>query len=276
MWGLWSSTPWLWVPVGSLLASGFSQQLDAPRSVGSSLLLGTMLVAAVEAMQLLVFSRYSSTTDILVGAVGVAMAPGMVHWMWSQRVFTSESRVRVALCMCSAPWLLLASLHTFALLTVYCTPLSSSARAPCCGSGRAACGDRRLRRCTGARNSMQRPCCCGIFCGLCPWEFSWDERHDLPPTQKTGRVSNGACVAVSGMCVGTGVGDRGVSGLPGLAVPDLTDVVLYLCGAGLGFVLSLQWDKLGVHPAGRVGHPHDLPPSCADGERPVAEFSLAT
>ena len=146
----------LWVPVGSLCALGITQRRDAPRSVGSSLLLGTLLVGAVEAMQLLVFSRYSSTTDILVGAFGVALGAGMVHGMWSHLAGRPESWVRVALRTRAYPWLLLAGLHTFALLTVYCTPLEFvGTGGTCCGIGRAACGDRRFRRCTGARNSMQ-------------------------------------------------------------------------------------------------------------------------
>lgn len=265
----------LWVPVGALCALGFSQQRDAPRSVGSSLLLGTMLVAAVEAMQLLVFSRYSSTTDILVGAVGVALGAGMVHWMWSQRVFTSESRVRVALRTRAAPWLLLASLHTFALLTVYCTPLEFV------GSGVL------LRQ---RASSLWRPPFSAMYWGT---EFNAATvllRNILwfvPLGVFLGRAARLAAVAKDGPrqqrryallflgCVlGLALAIEAFQVCLVSRVPDLTDVVLYLCGAGLGFVLSAQWDKLGVHPAGRVGHPHDLPLSCAEGERPVAEISL--
>jgi glycopeptide antibiotics resistance protein len=63
----------LFIPVGVFAATFLARRNQMDRSLAKSLLLGALIVVAVEAMQLLVKSRYTETTDVLTGWIGVTI-----------------------------------------------------------------------------------------------------------------------------------------------------------------------------------------------------------
>lgn len=69
----------IFVPVGALAAISWMPAHRPLRSLSESLFLGAMIVAALEFCQLLVMSRFTDMTDIVVGTVGVAVGAWLMH-----------------------------------------------------------------------------------------------------------------------------------------------------------------------------------------------------
>jgi glycopeptide antibiotics resistance protein len=61
----------LWVPVGALAALGWTRP-SGPRPPLHAGLIGAFIVGLIELGQLFVFTRYSDTTDLLTGSLGMA------------------------------------------------------------------------------------------------------------------------------------------------------------------------------------------------------------
>ena len=63
----------IFVPVGVFATTFLACRNNTDRSIAHSLLLGSAIVVGVEAMQLLVLSRYTDATDLITGSLGVAI-----------------------------------------------------------------------------------------------------------------------------------------------------------------------------------------------------------
>jgi VanZ family protein len=113
----------LWVPVGMLAVVCGRKPDDEPRSIGRSIALGTALVCLTELTQLIVYSRFSSTTDVLVGAAGVATGVWMMR-RWHAAIKTSlEIAVGRWLHAKSWPWLVLSGVHAIVIVIAFCRPI---------------------------------------------------------------------------------------------------------------------------------------------------------
>ena len=71
----------VFIPLGMLLSTWRTTDERAVRSLGTTLLLGAVAGAAIELAQLLVLSRYSSSTDCVMSALGAAMG-GLIMLRW--------------------------------------------------------------------------------------------------------------------------------------------------------------------------------------------------
>lgn len=66
------------VPIGALALLGWTP-LHGRRSVALAAMFGIAFVALIEAAQLFMFSRYSDTTDLVTGAIGIVAGIALAH-----------------------------------------------------------------------------------------------------------------------------------------------------------------------------------------------------
>lgn len=69
----------VFVPIGAWAATAFVGRGRQLRSLGQSVLIGVLIVAAIELAQLLVYSRFTDTTDIIMGTAGVAVGAALMR-----------------------------------------------------------------------------------------------------------------------------------------------------------------------------------------------------
>lgn len=67
------------VPVGAWAAIAWRPRGGRPRGLGDSLLLGAGAVVGIEILQALIISRYTSSTDVILGSLGVAVGTLLVR-----------------------------------------------------------------------------------------------------------------------------------------------------------------------------------------------------
>jgi glycopeptide antibiotics resistance protein len=110
----------LLMPIGVLAAVWRWPDRDGIRPFGRSLLLAAGVVAAVEGSQLLVLSRFSSTTDLLTGLVGAAFGWYLArHYLVRPRVIVLPARRQRPAGLF---WLLGAVLYAALLVGIFCLP----------------------------------------------------------------------------------------------------------------------------------------------------------
>jgi glycopeptide antibiotics resistance protein len=77
----------IFIPVGMLAASLLTSSYAPVRSMASSLAFGFAIVLAIELVQLLVLSRFTDTTDLITGTLGVAIGAWLMRrWRGARRV----------------------------------------------------------------------------------------------------------------------------------------------------------------------------------------------
>lgn len=112
----------VFIPVGMLAATW---QISPPRNVRplpASVLLGGLVVAAVETAQLLVYSRVTATGDLLAGTLGVGVGAVMMRlWRGEQGACPSPPRGKGA--RRAWLWLGLAVVYALLLAAIFCAPL---------------------------------------------------------------------------------------------------------------------------------------------------------
>jgi glycopeptide antibiotics resistance protein len=87
-----------------------------------SLAAGTLAVLAIEMAQLLVYSRFSSTTDVLTGLLAVLIGWGLAAWLVRANAHQfSHPRLSRHLAACL---LATAILHALLIATVLCLPFN--------------------------------------------------------------------------------------------------------------------------------------------------------
>jgi len=107
----------IFVPVGVFATTFLARRNNTDRSLAHSLALGCAIVAAIEAMQLLVLSRFTDVTDLLTGSVGVAIG------VFGYRYFRGTSSVHVRDANLRNWWMALAlGLYAVFLLAVFWYP----------------------------------------------------------------------------------------------------------------------------------------------------------
>ena len=112
----------LFIPVG-MLAATWLTPVDRPvRRLSTSVLLGGLIVVAIELGQVLLYSRPAATADVITGTLGVLVGAHLM-WRWHFRgpdaptpPAWSGSARRACL------WLGLAGLYALVLVVVFCAP----------------------------------------------------------------------------------------------------------------------------------------------------------
>lgn len=81
----------LYVPLGLLAATGMTSATRPVRTLGSSLVVGALLVLGLETTQIFVMNRSASTTDLLAGAVGMTLGVAAVRFFTKHHTFDDET-----------------------------------------------------------------------------------------------------------------------------------------------------------------------------------------
>ena len=112
----------LFIPVGMLAATWLTPVERPVRRLSTSVVLGGLVVVAIELGQVLVYSRPAATADVITGTLGVLVG-AYLTWKWYIRGpdaptpppwSTSARRA----CL----WLGLAGLYALVLVVVFCAP----------------------------------------------------------------------------------------------------------------------------------------------------------
>jgi glycopeptide antibiotics resistance protein len=112
----------IFLPVGMWAVTAFVPA-GCRRSLSSSFLLGFAVVAGVEFCQLFVLSRFTDTTDLITGAVGVLIGAHLMR-RWSARLTEpSVKRPRLGTAPVIAwEWLAVAAIYAACMIVVYWAP----------------------------------------------------------------------------------------------------------------------------------------------------------
>ncbi len=111
----------LFLPVGMLVATWRTSPERPVRPFGFSVLLGGLLVLGIELAQLLVFTRYSATGDVITGTIGVAAG------VWIMRRWRAPGAVDAPLdpsLRRALVWLALATVYVGLLFVVFGAPFN--------------------------------------------------------------------------------------------------------------------------------------------------------
>jgi glycopeptide antibiotics resistance protein len=116
----------VFVPIGAWSATAFVGRGQAIRSLSQSVLIGGLIVVAIELAQLFVFSRFSDTTDLITGTTGVAIgAAWMRRWRGGKAVPPTTAAVTTAYSA-GLLWLALAAVYAALITAGYWFPLDFS------------------------------------------------------------------------------------------------------------------------------------------------------
>jgi len=229
----------VFIPIGMLLAT-WRMPADRPvRTIGLTMLLGAAVAVAVESAQLLVLSRFTSSTDCVLGVLGAAIGgESMLRWhrfrQPGMNVDATSASLRRTLW-----WFGLVAAYILVLVVVFCGPFDVS----------------------GTREE---------------WHARYEQFWAVPFANlyhgsEYNAVSDilrklmmfGGLGALSAITVGTipspravrwlflGVALGGAAGVAGgieIAqvflpphVPDITDVIVETAGAAIGMLVVLRW-----------------------------------
>lgn len=106
------------VPIGMLTATWRTLPERPVRSLGVATLIGLIFAAAIEFVQLLVVSRFTSTADILLGTLGV----GLGAWLMDRWKGTHQAVPLPLSYRRGALWLGLATIYAGLLMLAACLP----------------------------------------------------------------------------------------------------------------------------------------------------------
>jgi glycopeptide antibiotics resistance protein len=225
----------LFIPVGMLAASWLTPAKRPVRSLGASLILGTLVVVAIELAQLLVYSCPSAAGDVITGMVGVGAGACLMR-RWRGRGQPDELPSGG-----SGParrawgWLGLAGVYSLLLAILLCTPFElvddlQQAKAryegffgvPFAGLSRGSHLDALL-------DALKKVLLFAPLGGL----FALAVAPLSVPRPVRRIVLAGLLLVVAG--IGTAIEMAQSLLMP--HVPDVTDVILYTAGAAMGMLL---------------------------------------
>ncbi|MFZ5830300.1 MAG: VanZ family protein [Planctomycetota bacterium] len=118
----------VFVPVGMLAASWMTSKNRRVRPLGKSILLGTAVAAAIEAAQIVVFSRYASITDVLLAIPGITVGAILMR-RWRGQATTAEPKEDAARAVTQRQWILAGCVVAYIvfLTIVFCGPFEGFA-----------------------------------------------------------------------------------------------------------------------------------------------------
>ncbi len=112
----------LFIPVGMLTATWLASLKRPVRSIPASVLLGALIVLAIEMAQLLTYSRFAKTGDLITGTIGVWVGACVMRF---RRGRGPEPEVQAGLSRSARRtllWLSLAGAYALFLVIVFCAP----------------------------------------------------------------------------------------------------------------------------------------------------------
>ncbi len=113
----------IFVPVGMFAATSFRSARRPVRSARASILLGGLIVLAIEGAQLLVYSRHTASGDVICGILGVGVGAWIVRrWLGGSDVSASEFAFS-SHAKRTWLWLAVAGVYTVFLVVLFCGPL---------------------------------------------------------------------------------------------------------------------------------------------------------
>jgi len=111
----------VFVPVGMLAATWLTPRQRPVRSMGTSVLLGAVVVLAIEAVRLLVVPRFTSIDHVILGTLGVGIGGWAMH-RWRGGRPQPKAPATAGPLRPTWVWLGLAAGYTLLLLAVSCAP----------------------------------------------------------------------------------------------------------------------------------------------------------
>jgi glycopeptide antibiotics resistance protein len=117
----------IFAPIGAWSATAFVGRGQSVRSLGQSVLIGGLIVAALELAQLFVFSRFTDTTDIVSGTVGVALGAALMRRILGGKSGTPAKEPAATANFAWLKWLGVAALYAVFLTAGYWFPFDFSA-----------------------------------------------------------------------------------------------------------------------------------------------------
>ncbi len=117
----------VFAPVGAWSATVFIGRGRQVRTIGHSVLIGALIVIAIESAQMFVFSRYSDVTDLLTGTAGVALGAALTRRLLGVKGSPPAGDGITAINLAWLKWLGIAALYTAFLTAGYWSPFDFSA-----------------------------------------------------------------------------------------------------------------------------------------------------
>jgi len=115
----------VFIPVGMLAATWLTAAERPVRPMPTSVLLGGLVVLGIELVQLLVYSRFTSTGDLITGTFGVWVGAWVMR-RWRVREGEHQPQFASARSVKRAWfWLGLAGVYSLFLIVVFCAPFES-------------------------------------------------------------------------------------------------------------------------------------------------------
>jgi peptidoglycan/LPS O-acetylase OafA/YrhL/glycopeptide antibiotics resistance protein len=263
----------LFLPLGVLAARLLRRRGETVRPFWSAFWIGVAGVAGLEFAQLLVYSRFSEVSDVFLGAIGVAAGVGLTHYLVQGSVRLGSP---VSQALWAAPWKLLGGAvgYVALLLLLFWYPYDFTTE-------RAVLRERFL-------DMMQARPFAALYFGtelnalmqvlfrlvvFAPLGVLFALGALRLPLDRWARQ----LLLVGLLLVGAGVGaliEAGQVALPS-HIADLTEVLFYTAGVGIGMGLTLRLVEPVASPSGaRVVNapaPAGIPRwACLDGLRGIA------
>jgi VanZ family protein len=111
----------VFLPVGMWVATWRTGSASSVRSVPVTMFWGAMIAAGIEAAQLFVYSRYTSTQDVLLGTLA-AGAGGAIMWRWRSVASPNAPEPAARRLRWAMGSLLAAAVYGGGLLLAFCVP----------------------------------------------------------------------------------------------------------------------------------------------------------
>lgn len=112
----------VFVPVGMWVATWRTPPWRPVRSLGRSVLWGGLAVLGIELAQLVVYSRFTSTTDVVTGTCGVWIGAVLMRRWRGREQETSGPPGMAAAGSRTWCWLALAGIYVLVLAVIFCAP----------------------------------------------------------------------------------------------------------------------------------------------------------
>jgi len=231
----------LFVPIGAWAATAFVGRGRQVRSLGQSVLIGGLIVAAIEVAQLFVYSRFTDATDIIMGTAGVAVGAALMRRLRGAtggQPVAEPATESAAANLAWLRWLAIAALYAALVTAGYWFPFDFSADKEMIKQRLAGFfGVPLAAMYTGSEfkavsNLLQKTL---VFAPL--GALVTVAARQMPVPQAVRRIFLGGLLLV---CFGVAFGIELGQVLSPRHTPDFTDVILCTAGALVGMIVTAR------------------------------------
>ena len=114
----------LFVPIGAWVTLRLKEYAPRRASLATAVLIGGIIAASIEVAQLLVLSRFTSTTDIILGTIGTAIGAKLVFRPDARTVFAAAAGEPRPRDRKAWPWLALLAGYSLFLIAGFWFPFA--------------------------------------------------------------------------------------------------------------------------------------------------------